>query len=189
MKRLALAFCLFISACATSPGTTRVASNDRSEVERYFPLIDGHIYTYEITTDNSPSHEMFMLKVRRSSSTSAELRMGSTLKALTVSPTAIARLSGGFVLKSPLVVGTQWPGDNGATVRITEIGLPAKVPAGSFSNCLKTVQAGSTVTPTVTTIYCPDVGIVEMSMERLTGSSLESEHVQLRSFGAPIDLK
>lgn len=187
MKRLALAVPMIACSCATTTSTPRTASELRSEVERYFPLVDGHIYTYETTKNDSTTRDMFMLNVRRFGPTSAELKTGSTSKGLTITATAIARDSGGFILKSPLSQGNQWTGDNETTVVIDAVGLSVKVPAGSFNNCLRTVQAGSS--GTVTTVFCPDVGIVEMRAEQMSGSSTQSEQVLLRSFGPPVDLK
>lgn len=68
-----------------------------------------------------------------------------------------------YLLKLPLAVGTRWHGLQGAIVSITALGVSCSVPAGSFPQCLETVQeVEPTPTDRMTTHlrFAPDVGLV-----------------------------
>jgi hypothetical protein len=67
-----------------------------------------------------------------------------------------------YLLKIPLRVGTMWHALQGATVRITAVGVACVVPAGTFAECMETHQ---TVEPTPESRvetrqrFAPDIGL------------------------------
>ncbi len=90
-----------------------------------------------------------------------------------------------YVLKQPLTVGNRWRGEHGGTVEIFEVNASVSVPAGHYSGCVTTVeQRGGDRPLRVTTIFCPEVGIV--LLEATSGAQLE--RAALESYGPPVDI-
>ena len=173
--------------CGASAAPGAATVDRRSEVERYFPLVDGHIFTYQ-TTNESSAVEMFMVRVKRSSTTTATLVTGASFRSLTVAPDFVRRDGAGFVLRSPLQQGATWQGDKGL-VRVVETGANVKVPAGSYSHCVQTEEeVGGDARGKITTFFCPGVGIARMQVEEWHGAEHLTQTMELRSFGPPMDL-
>jgi hypothetical protein len=132
---------------------------------------------------------MFMVRVRRTGPSSADLRTGATSKTLVFDAVSVRRQGGGILLRAPFDVGASWTGDRGQT-RITDVQAVARVPAGTFQSCVKTVEeVGGDARGRITTVYCPDVGITSMQVEQWSGAEQTIETVELRAYGPPMDLK
>src|SRR5690606_19532466 len=107
---------------------------------------------------------------------------------LHLSPDGIAHAAGGFLLKRPLEVGRQYAGSSG-TVRITAVDRAIQVPAGSFVGCLETLEQSPSPPRSITTIFCPHVGIVLLDVSAETQGELTQETATLKSFGPAVDLE
>jgi len=183
--------CLVLPLLAVlSCGGSQTRARDSAQttgVERFFPLIEGTIYTYQTVTDRGP--DMFMVRVRRLGPASAQLLTGSNVRSLSIKPDSIHRAGGGFVLHAPLSKGTSWQGDRG-TVRVIEDNQQVTVPAGAFKGCLLAVEEiGGDARGRISTSFCPEVGIVRMVVEEWQGADQASQIVELRAFGPPTDLR
>ncbi|HQP34228.1 MAG TPA: hypothetical protein PLI95_03585 [Polyangiaceae bacterium] len=182
----ALAAVSLAAACGGAPSATRAPSPPVG-VERYFPLIDGTIYTYQAQTPHGP--EAFMIRVRRVGPDTAQLRTDAGLRTLAVRSDSIQRAGGGFVLRAPLQKGASWQGDKGV-VRVIDDNQRITVPAGTFQGCLQTVEeVGGDARGRITTSYCPEVGIVSLLVEEWHGADQISQLTELRAFGPPTDLR
>ena len=156
-------------------------------VERWFPLVDGHIYQYT-THDNEGAEGLLVTRASRSGATTGALLTGNGQKAFQYVADGVQLLAahGNFyVLKQPIAVGTSWRGQHGGQVEITAVSTSVQVPAGNFSGCAVTKESrGGDVPLSVTTTYCPDVGIVLLEAQ----SGGRSERAALRSYGPPVNL-
>ena len=97
-----------------------------------------------------------------------------------------------YLLKAPLVVGTTWPALQGSTVRITAVGVSCTVPAGSFSQCVETLQE-SEPTPenriTTQLRFAPDIGLVWQQRNLYRQATLERYDImELQKLPGPIQL-
>jgi hypothetical protein len=175
--------------CAASPPRPAVSARPlRNQLERFFPLVDRHIYTYQTVRGSAGRPEMFMVRVRRPSPEKAELHTGSRTRSLTLGDDFIRRDDGGFVLRAPLGKGASWRGDRG-DVRVVDAASRVSVPAGTYEGCVRTVEeVGGDARGTITTEFCPEVGIALMTVEEWVGAAVTTERVELRSFGAPLDI-
>jgi hypothetical protein len=160
-----------------------------SELERFFPLQDGTVFSYETTSEGTAGHGTLIVQISRPRKGRADLRMGSRTERLELAPDAIAYVQGGFLLKAPLASGTTWKGKSG-TVKITGTDESAKVPAGQFEGCLRTVEESrdSTFTRSVSSLYCPHVGLVSVDVEASTPEGHARETAVLKSFGPRVDV-
>jgi len=167
---------------AKSPGPAAGASG-ASTLERYFPLEEGKLYHY-VTKDGGETG-MLVAKVRRTDATHGELQLSNATKRFTITPDGIAYEGGAFILKSPIEVGTAWPGEHGGTTKIAATDASVEVPAGSYAGCLQTVEEGGRLPGSrYETTYCPGVGMV-LLVVRAGGSEARAE---LKSYGMPVKI-
>lgn len=185
----ALPVLLFIACGGTPPEPSTPKKPQLEGVERYFPLGDGYVYTYETTDEAGNPQDMLLLRVRRLGPAHAQLHTASGIRELRITPDAIQRQGSGFVLRAPLRAGSTWEGDNGGTTRVDAADVRVTVPAGSFEGCLRTVEEiGASGRGRITTVYCEDVGIAQMRVEQWEGAEHAVKLFHLRSYGPPVDL-
>jgi hypothetical protein len=158
-------------------------------VEQFFPLQDGHVYTYDIVSSPGAPREQFMVRIRRLSADRAEMLTGGAVRRIVLEDNGIRREAAGYVLRAPLRVGATWQGDNGGTATVEATDVEAHVPAGSFKGCVRVVERLMTAERRViTTVLCEGVGIVTMQVHASSGSEQAVQRVELRSYGPPVDL-
>lgn len=200
MTRTITLFALALAGCAGGPppaasspwllpseGAKDVASG--SAMERFFPLVDGMVYTY--TTVNEVGEEGFLVaRVFRADAGHGELRFPTGAKAFEFTPDGVMlRKRGGetfYVLKAPLAVGTSWPGENGGKSRILSVNATIDAPAGHYDGCVQTLEERLGDHPVrFATTFCPDVGVV--NLEVATGANYE--RASLKTYAPPMRMK
>lgn len=171
------------SAASTFGAGARTSVSSGTPLERYFPLIDGYIYSYVTMTETGEPGAL-LLTARRSSPTSGELRVSARARRFAYAPEGVVSAdSGAFLLKTPLVTGSSWPGEHGGVTRIDATDLAVTVPAGAFAGCVRTVEERRGDVPArYTTVFCPDIGVV--ALEVTSGMSLE--RAELKSYAPPV---
>jgi hypothetical protein len=197
--RLALTFvCVGVAACGapattTPPPPSAGAKAPESAVSRFFPLIDGTQWAYDAEEDDTGNKGIFVTRAKAMAGPRFSLVTGQRSRLVEVRAEGIARVdTGSYLLRAPLQLGAEWPGDAGAIVRVGAVDRLVDVPAGKFVGCLDTVeeQRGSGGQPVrrVTTTYCPDVGIVSLHAEAWEEGRHVGERAVLRSFGKPVSI-
>src|SRR5580692_1351730 len=182
MSRLLPAL-LILGACSAGPssasspwlvpseGQKDVASG--TPVERFFPLVDGMVYNY--ATMNEVGEEgMLIARVFRADPKHGELRFPKGTKQFEFAAEGIvlAGSEGGYVLKTPIAVGTSWRGEHGGQSRILKIDAAVDPPAGHYDGCVQTLEERGGDRPMKwATTFCPDVGVV--LLEVATGGNYE----------------
>jgi len=84
---------------------------------------------------------------------------------------------GGYLLKPPFDKGAKWEAGGGATAEITRVGLDVETAAGAFTHCIEVNETGSPGGKVVRTVYCPDVGPVEVDSSMFMGLSGQTARV------------
>jgi hypothetical protein len=114
-----------------------------------------------------------------------DVQFGGKLEHLRVDGTGIRFVDGGYLLKPPLTSSSSWEGRFGI-VQVDSVDEEVAVPAGKFNGCARTHEKGSGIRAawSVTSIYCPDVGLVSLEMVRENGAK---EYALLRSYGPRVD--
>jgi hypothetical protein len=170
---------------ARAPGTSAPeATGTRSLVERFLPLEDGTVFSYDLWLPGQATPELLILEVERRKA-SASLKTGSVIRRVVFEADGVRLLTGGYLLKAPLALGATWPGPAGA-VSVTALDQQIQVPAGSFNGCVETTETagGGELRRTIVTSYCPRVGITRFSVE----SADEQQRFELKSFGPRVDI-
>lgn len=169
----------------TEAGEGARGASSGSAIERFFPIVHGHLWHYDTWSDEGDRGRL-LVRARRIDERSGEL----------VTPTGTRRIAffadgvalpglGVYVLKAPLAQGNSWKGEHGGWARIEAVGVSVDVPAGQFSGCVVALEEKRGDMPVrYTTTFCPDVGIVALDVD--TGAA--HERAELRSYGPPVDL-
>ena len=195
---LCLALLLSTAACSgPAPSTPQAQSTlldaptgaagvtSSTPAERYFPLVDGTVYSY--ATENDQGRGVLMARVHRTDATHGELVFPTGRKRFSYSPEGVRiEPSGDFVLAAPVARGATFRGQNGGRAVIEDIALAVSVKAGTFKDCVRVVEErGGDVRARYTTTFCPDVGIVVIEAQ----SGEISERAELVSAGPAVQMK
>ena len=170
-----------------SEGQKDVASG--TELERFFPLVDGMVYTY--TTVNEVGEQGLLLaRVFRSDPKRGELRFPTGARSFEFAADGVLlRARNGetsYVLKSPLAVGATWRGEHGGNTRVLSVSASIDTPGGHHDGCVQTMEERLGDRPVrYATVFCPGVGVV--SLEVATGANYE--RAELKSYAPPMRMK
>lgn len=169
-----------------SEGVKDVVSG--TELERFFPLVDGMVYSY-VSLNEVGEEGMLVARVHRIDKTHGELRYprGSKQFEYRADGVAVITRDGvSYVLKSPLAVGTTWRGEHGGNTVIHDVGMKVDTPHASYTGCVRTREERGGDRPAVwATTFCPDVGVVVLE----AGGKADLERATLKSYAAPLQMK
>ncbi|WP_437957441.1 hypothetical protein WME76_39995 [Sorangium sp. So ce119] len=196
LARPLAALALALLGCGGAPGAAQPTAwsaapdgqegaSSGTQAERYFPLVDGHVYHY-VTLSDGGGEGMLVARVHRADARRGELRFPSGVKRFEFTGEGVLRSDTGvFVLKEPIAPGTTWTGEHGGRARITAVDAAVEVPAGRFTGCVQTVEErlGDRPARYVST-FCPDVGVVAIEAE----SGASHERAELKSYAPPFDM-
>lgn len=158
-----------------------------TDVERYMPLKADTVYAFETSIENSGEKGVLMMHVERPRGNQAVLVVGGKAQRLEIEKQGIRLANGGWLLKAPLSVAAQFKGQFGQVV-IRSIDATVDVPAGRFTGCVETIEESTAVQKRVTTVFCPDIGIVSLDAEGTIGDDFGRERAALRSYGPRVDI-
>lgn len=204
MPKLALAPVIacasLLAACAGGPppaasspwlvpaeGQKDVASG--TSLERFFPLVDGMVYTYR--TQNEVGDEgILVARVHRSDAGRGELRFPNGTRLFEYTPDGVVMRSRSgdvtHVLKAPLEVGASWRGEHGGKTRVLSVNASVDTPAGHHDGCVQTMEERLGDRPVrYATVFCPNVGVV--SLEVATGANYEK--AELKTYAPPMRMR
>jgi hypothetical protein len=191
-SELAVVVCWLACGCGASPaaqnnsklGPTKPAITD---IERYMPLKADTVYAFETSIENSGEKGVLMMHVERPRANQAVLTVGGKAQRLEIAPQGIRLANGGWLLKAPLQVAAHFRGQFGEVV-VRSTDATVDVPAGRFTGCVETIEESPAVKKRVTTVFCPDIGIVSLDAEGSIGDEFGRERALLRSYGPRVDI-
>jgi hypothetical protein len=175
---------LALACASTTPAPAGSAAAPARGIARYLPLEDNTVLSYETSLEPDGERGVLVLEIRRPTPSMAELIVAGRGRRLTVSEHAVAHPAGGFLLREPLSAGQEWRGDFGH-VRVTRTGQSVTVGAGTFKDCVETVEELATREgeKRTTTLFCPGVGITVRETEAEQGAVRQTERMTLKSYG------
>lgn len=179
---------IFVAACgggdAAVPAPGRAAPPAPIGAERFFPLEEGRLYHY--VTNEGGDTGMLVARVHRTDAAHGELRLSNATKRFVVTPDGVSYVDGAFLLKSPLEIGSSWPGEHGGTTKVVATDASADVPAGHYGSCVTTVEEGGRPAGSrYATTYCPGVGMVLLIV---SANGIEAR-AELKSYGMPVKIQ
>lgn len=122
----------------------------------------GSVWTYDVDTgEGLPVLAITRVVARREDR--VEVSSGGAPLSYEVRPEGLYRADlETYVLRTPIQKGTRWEGRDGASVEITDVQKMVVAPAGDFSGCVEVTESGGQNEKLVRTVFCPDVGPVEI---------------------------
>jgi hypothetical protein len=179
---LLLTAVLCSSACKSAPQPA--PAGDPHSIERLYPLRAGSVWTYDVDTGQGiPT--LAITRVTKSEGSRAEVSSGADPIVYERRPEGLFRADRGvFVLKLPVRKGTRWETNQGATAEILDTAKSASTPAGEFHGCVEVLEAGGSAGKRVRTVFCPDVGPVEVesSVQMQLSGQAARVFAQLRGY-------
>jgi hypothetical protein len=165
--------------------TARVASGDLGVLE-FFPFEDNTVGSFQTKTDLG-QETLVMMEFARPRPEHGEIWIAGHRQSFHLSPRAVERAEGGFLLLAPLEVGREFQGPFG---RVVVRGVDEKVtsPAGTFSGCVRTEETSEQPPKSVETTYCRGVGIVKIAVAAASGEEVGAVESVLLSYGPRMDL-
>jgi len=187
--RFGLRLSLLVLAFGCAPAPQGKVQSPQSfavtEVGRYLPLENNTVFSYETYIEDTNEHGLAVFEIARPRPELAELSIaGQVRKRYYFEPGGVRSGQGGYLLKSPLSLNSQWTGDDGQ-VKVTSVNQTVDVPAGKFSGCIQTVEQAKLpgATRTTTTVFCPGVGITLLQIEAEQEGTSVLQRLSLKSFG------
>jgi hypothetical protein len=155
---------LTLAACqaACHRGAPASGPDDRLSIDRLYPLRAGSVWTYDVDTGQGPP-TLAITRVTSASEGKAEVSSGGP-------PIVYERRADGlfrgdrraYLLRLPVRPGTTWDAGDGATAEVIDIAKHVVTPAGEFNGCVEVRESGGETPRVVRTVFCPDVGPVEL---------------------------
>jgi hypothetical protein len=155
-------FVLFvcISACASAPSARPAAP--LLTPSRLYPLHAGGVWSYDVDPGDG-SNVLAITRVVEVDSLHALVQGGEGTTRYELRDDGIYRSErGGYLLKAPIAVGAQWPSGGGTQATVRAIDLALETPAGRFTGCVEVLEQGAPSGATISTMYCPKVGPVQV---------------------------
>lgn len=161
---------LALLAMGCGPGRTTVERGPLTARSLY-PMQDGYTWTYDIDTETEMNN-LGVTRVTRVSGNRVEITTdASETHVYELREEGVYRADGEvWLLRDPIVVGTEWPSLSGHTARITSVTETVDVFAGHYEGCVEVMEEGGDSNRTIRTIYCQGVGpvLVEVAQSPVT---------------------
>jgi hypothetical protein len=171
-----------ISACASSPSARPAQA---LTPQRLYPMHQGGVWSYDVDPGDG-SNVLAITRVKEADATHALVQGGEATTRYELREDGIYRSErGGYLLKAPIAIGAQWPSGAGMQATVRAIDLTLEAPAGRFTGCVEVLEQGAASGATISTVYCPEVGPVQVisSMDlTLGGRSTVRVTARLRGY-------
>lgn len=137
-------------------------TGDRLAIDRLYPLRAGSVWTYDVETGDGPP-TLAITRVTARKESEVEVSSGGAPIRYALRDGGLYRPDRGtFLLKPPIRKGASWDAGHGATSEVTDVDKRVATPAGEFSGCVEVRESGGDTPKIVRTVFCPDVGPVEL---------------------------
>lgn len=154
-------------------------------VSDYFPLEDRTTLSF-VTKDDLGGSSFFVMEIERPTESRADIWIAGRRTRYSIEPRRIGRIEGGLLLEEPLEVGHTFPGPFGTT-RITSTTEQVTVPAGTFENCLVTVEEATSPPKRAETTFCLKVGVVRVVITGASEADVTRVQSELTAYGPRVD--
>lgn len=165
MNRSNRALLGLLALCAAACGGANSGNAGKAAavtVDRLYPLRQGSIWTYDVETGEGVP-VLAITRVLSSTAERIEVSSGSDPLLYQQRPDGLYREDLGFyVLHVPVQKGASWEQAGGARAEITDVEKSVSTVAGEFHGCVEVLEQGGPANKHVRTVFCPDVGPVEI---------------------------
>lgn len=161
---------LFVGCGGAQPTTAQPTTLPKHHAWRLFPLLDGSAWAYDVDTGDG-DNVLAVTRVIGVTGNLVDVVTGNDdVARYEQREDGIFRLAtGAYLLKHPVEQGATWPSGGDKTATIIDVNMAIETLAGAFTECVAVEEVGAESGLTIRTVYCPDVGPVEIQ-----------SHMQLR---------
>ncbi len=173
---------LGLSACAGSVAT--IKPSDPLSIERLYPLRAGSVWTYDVDTGQTLT-TLAITRVTASADGRIEVTSGADPIVYERRPEGLFRPDrNAYILKAPVTKGARWDAGADGEAEVTATDKSVSTPAGDFNQCVEVVERSTSVGKLVRTVFCPDVGPVELesSLQMSLSGEVARVHATLRGY-------
>lgn len=136
--------------------------DDRFSVDRLYPMREGAVWSYDVDTGQGLPI-LAISRITQASESRAEVTVGREAIPYERRPDGLYRPDReAYVLRAPVREGASWDAGDGVTAEVRSTTRSVDTPAGHFEGCVEVVESGGAAGKTVRTVFCPDVGPVEI---------------------------
>ena len=177
---------LLLAACMAchAGGATTAQSGDRLATDRLYPLRAGSVWTYDVDTGEGGPPTLAITRVTQRSGEQVDVSSGGPPIRYELRADGLYRGDRrAYLLKQPLRKGATWDAGQGATAEVLDVDKRMSTPAGDFVGCVEVREQGGSTPKVVRTVFCPDVGPVELESSMGLAVSGRSARVVARLRG------
>lgn len=122
----------------------------------------GSVWTYDVDTgEGVPT--LAITRVTASGQGFAEISSGGPPIRYELRADGVYRSDrAGYLLKQPIELHARWDAGQGSEAEVVDVHKDVVTPAGEFHGCVEVVERGGSSEKVVRTVFCPDVGPVEL---------------------------
>jgi hypothetical protein len=185
MRHFVALLCISLIACGASQPTVAEQTLPKHHPWRLFPLMEDNAWAYDVDTGDGDSvlavsrvvnviGNLVDVATGNESPSRYELREDGIF--------AIA--TGTYLIRQPVQVGATWPSGGEKVATVAAIDVAIETPAGNYRDCAAIEEVAAESGLNIRTVYCPDVGPVEV-VSRMQLSNQEAR-VTARLRGAQV---
>ena len=189
------ALALLLAACGGAAPQVAAPAVDRLAPATLYPMNDGAQWVYDVDTGGGEPPTLGIFEVIRAGGAEREIANNRGMNGqgqvshgepmtYRVGPDGIQHVGGGWVIRAPVELGSEWDAMGGRSARVTALDATVEVFAGTYEHCVQVEESGGADGRVVRTTYCPEVGpvVIESSMDtELTMRSIATS-ARLRSY-------
>lgn len=171
---------LVLGVCAWGCGGASKSvrpDDNRLDIARLYPLRPGSVWTYDVDTGQGlPT--LAITRVTEQEGNRVKVSSGADPVVYEVRDEGLFRPDrNGFVLKKPIRTGARWDAGQGTSAEVVDTDKHVVTPAGEFNGCVEVHESGGATPKEVRTVFCPDVGPVEL--ESSMAMELSGQHARV----------
>jgi hypothetical protein len=156
-------FVAFVVACGGTQPTVAEPTMPKHHPWRLFPLLANSAWAYDVDAGDGES-VLAVTRVVAVIGHQVDVQTGDDdVARYELREDGIFRVaSGTYLIRQPIQPGTTWPSGGDKTATISAIDVTIETPAGRYSDCVAVEEVGAESGLNIRTVYCPDVGAVEV---------------------------
>lgn len=165
-----LVLLVLLTACGGAQPTVAEPTLPKHHPWRLFPMLADSAWAYDVDTGDG-DNVLAVTRVVSVTGHQVEVATGNDVATrYELREDGIVRVSSGaYLIRQPIQTGASWPSGGDKIATISAINVAIQTPSGSYNDCVAIDEVGSESGLNIRTVYCPDVGPVEVQ-----------SHMQLR---------
>ncbi len=157
-----------LTACGSAQPTVAEPTLPKHHPWRLFPLLADTAWAYDVDTGDG-DNVLAVTRVIGVTGNQIDVVTGNDdVARYEQREDGIFRLAvGAYLIKAPVAPGATWPSGGDKTATVVAVDVAIETPAGRYNDCVAIEEIGAETTLHIRTVYCPDVGPVEVQSHML----------------------